>query len=86
VVAWCAQDSLDHWYYSRAREQIHLPRIFLKHPCKSKTLDGPLAIVMRRRLDGDMRRVAPFAIFDTEETRISMIGRAQAQKDVKKRT
>jgi hypothetical protein len=85
MMAWCAHDPLNHRNHAGALEQVHLPRIFLKDLCEGEALYRPLAVVVCRRLDGDMCGVA-FALFDAEEARISSIRRAQAQEDVEERT
>jgi hypothetical protein len=85
MMAWCAHYALNHWNHAGALEQVHLPRIFLKHLCECKPLYSALAVVVCRWFDRDMCRMA-FAFFDAEEARIPGVRRAQAQEDVEERT
>ena len=85
MVAWRTQHSLNHGQDTCALEQIHLARIFLEDLCESESFYGSLAVVVRGRLDGDVRRMTSLALFDSKETSMARGGRAQTQEDVEER-
>lgn len=85
MVTRCTQHTLNHGDNARSPEKVHLPRIFLEDLCEGKSLNSPLAIVMRRRLDGNMCWMAALAGFYTEKAGMSGVGGTQAQKDVEER-
>lgn len=86
VVAWRAQYALDHGDDAGALEQVLLPRILLEDACEGEALYSTLAVVVRRRLNGDVRGMAALAFLDAEEARMAGVGRSQAQEDVEEGT
>lgn len=81
----CAQHAFNHGYYAGALEQVRLSRILLEDLGKGETFNGSLAVVVCRWFYRNVRRMAPLAFFDAEESPIAMIGRAQPEKDIEER-
>ena len=81
-----SQYTLHQRQHACTLEQLSLSRIFLKDTRKGKFLDGPFAVVVGRRLDGDVRGVVVGIAFDGEEA-VVVDGRggAEAEVDVEQR-
>lgn len=78
MMTWYAQHSLNHGNNACAVEQFLLLRILLEDSSKCKSFYGTFPLVFRWRLDGNVRRVSAFALFDSEEACICRMRRSQA--------